>query len=1006
MQRIARPAERGFSLVEVIVATAIFVVVLTAALMLYDRSTNTFRRGMEAADTQQNTRVSFDKLLTDLRMAGFDYDRDGFPSAAAGSVWTATRVYSTGDIVVPVIVNGFNYRATTGGTSGASEPTWPTTLGATRVDGGVTWETIEGTSQSQQPDEQIEYVGPSAITFRANLDYNTTPQQGRETPLESPSFPVVTTGNDEIVTYALRSADASKNVQSVQFFADVNASGAPSRTSFPGGNPERQITIPSVDLTNANPPYTLHRFTLANDGSVVSSPVAENIRSLNFFYFQDTQGLVPLEDLSTTPVAFPSGSATLGGSGQYDPATPATLIPWRTMRTRVRAVRVELVGMSDQPDPAYTDTDAVVAARNFRKYRLETLIVPRNIGKRGLREFDTLPPGAPFLQSACFGHCGVAKLTWQAPSTGGAVEQYAILYDTDLVGGFATTLVVSATNEAYVVLPSPNTTYYFAVQALNGYGVSPESNMLSGTPLNRTKPSAITDINFASSPSGVQLTWQKPVTNDADTLTCVPSGSLTEGIPAQENIRYRIYRSTGDPMFTANAGNRIWDETSTGTDLAPNAGTGTVTFTDSTAANCVNYYYRVEATDLCTENPSLNASGGFTGLSDIYPAAGSSGIPANNEPASPTQPMPPASLEALPSSACDATDCVINLQWPRVLTDTASNPLAVDEYVIRRQKKLVSVNVGAPFDTSSFGHSETTTPTVGYTDNVPAPDGTTFDKYEYTVYAMNCSERSNPSPTVTYPCPYSGGTPIIGVPGVLEGNGDFGSPFLVFGSPTFSISSILGAVNVTATVYLGGTQIEGPYSRTGPGNIAISTDPVDDGTVYSVIFQFQDAGACAITRTVYFTGSSSNCCLAIRNVDARSSIDIVTVTVRNQCSTNVTMNTSGSVRMQFLHSNPPFPNPGGRTKLNVIHYPKTGGGTTPATVLDAKDDDGGVKSHNASDAATVDYTIEAGTDYSFGFDFSKALNANSSPIEDLCISYGAGPVVCKVIDNGAGTTCP
>ena len=152
------------------------------------------------------------------------------------------------------------------------------------------------------------------------------------------------------------------------------------------------------------------------------------------------------------------------------------------------------------------------------------------------------------------------------------------------------------------------------------------------------------------------LTWQKPTTNESGTLSCVPSGGLTEGIPAQENIKYRIYRSTGDPMFTADPDtNMIWDESSPGSDLAYDPGSGTVTFIDSTAANCVNYYYRVEATDLCGDDASLNF-GGATGVSEIYPAAGSAGVAVRNEPAIPPKPAPPTALEALPTSNCDAKD--------------------------------------------------------------------------------------------------------------------------------------------------------------------------------------------------------------------------------------------------------------------------------------------------------------------------------------------------------------
>lgn len=61
----------------------------------------------------------------------------------AANSWSVQRAASTavalGDVVRPAAANGFVYRATTAGTTAAGLPTYPTVIGQTVVDGGVTW---------------------------------------------------------------------------------------------------------------------------------------------------------------------------------------------------------------------------------------------------------------------------------------------------------------------------------------------------------------------------------------------------------------------------------------------------------------------------------------------------------------------------------------------------------------------------------------------------------------------------------------------------------------------------------------------------------------------------------------------------------------------------------------------------------------------------------------------------------------------------------------------------
>lgn len=56
------------------------------------------------------------------------------------SVWQASHAYGTGDIVIPTSRTGHRYIVTTGGTSGATEPSWSKERDATVVGGTVTWE--------------------------------------------------------------------------------------------------------------------------------------------------------------------------------------------------------------------------------------------------------------------------------------------------------------------------------------------------------------------------------------------------------------------------------------------------------------------------------------------------------------------------------------------------------------------------------------------------------------------------------------------------------------------------------------------------------------------------------------------------------------------------------------------------------------------------------------------------------------------------------------------------
>lgn len=88
--------------------------------------------------------------LTNEVAAGLGYATGGVNVGAvtrtktAANSWTVQRAASTayalGDVVRPAAANGFIYRATSAGSTAAGLPTYPTIMGQTVVDGGVTWE--------------------------------------------------------------------------------------------------------------------------------------------------------------------------------------------------------------------------------------------------------------------------------------------------------------------------------------------------------------------------------------------------------------------------------------------------------------------------------------------------------------------------------------------------------------------------------------------------------------------------------------------------------------------------------------------------------------------------------------------------------------------------------------------------------------------------------------------------------------------------------------------------
>ena len=86
----------------------------------------------------------------------------------AYTAWQASNSYAVGNIVRASTVQDFGlvFQCTTAGTSGSTQPAWPTLIDSTIVDGGVTWTAISAVY------EDLSVLAPNAIIelFQLHLD--------------------------------------------------------------------------------------------------------------------------------------------------------------------------------------------------------------------------------------------------------------------------------------------------------------------------------------------------------------------------------------------------------------------------------------------------------------------------------------------------------------------------------------------------------------------------------------------------------------------------------------------------------------------------------------------------------------------------------------------------------------------------------------------------------------------------------------------------------------------
>jgi prepilin-type N-terminal cleavage/methylation domain-containing protein len=739
--------ESGFTLAEMLIAMAIFIIAATVAFLLYDNAQRSFKKGEEATEQQQVTRVAFDKLISDLRMAGFNYNPTGHPN---------------------------------------------------------------------RPDEQIEGAWATAVTLRADFDAEDPTQNATpETTLATGSpFSVVSTGNDEIVTYALAKDAGGVGGETLTFFADKDS---PRNTST------EQIDVNNVALTSQNdPPYILYRISLDSTGAAVKEPLADNIKLLAFTYY-DANGAVV-------------NPANMGGS-------EATAN--KANRAKVRRVTVDVVGMTPNDEIGYTDSgDAITATQKRRKFDLISDVEPRNLGMVGAADPDNTPPTTPTGLGSCQGHCGGLLLTWNPNPATEAVSLYNIKYGTSAAS--LTSLTTSAASPAYIPGLSDASTYYFAIQAQDAAGnksnwtanIGPISLSSNTTPLQVQ--------NLAASPAGTQinLSWD-PVGENTDAGASAAVGGCDPNRPTRRDSGgYKVYRKKNPSgAFTVPGG-----EDSSFVSLSN-------TYSDSGAVLCATYGYRVAGID-----------GGCSAPLEGAPSSmASAATSATDEAAKPTG-----------GTAQIITGNHSQLSWNPVTQDTASptpHTIAIERYNL--YDALVDTALGetpssVTYVLTSTGQLTCSTPTTCIHNNGGASNTATRTRWYKVAAATDCSSPFDEgllSDPFELKCNFSG-TPVFTTP-TNGANVTAGTTSVALdvsgGSSTYTSASF------TATPLSGGPAIvigtDNTWSSSSP-NFSVNWNATGLSGNYRLDAVVTQADGCARSVSINITLIAPvACCLSITSAN-------------------------------------------------------------------------------------------------------------------------------------------
>jgi type II secretory pathway component PulJ len=583
---------------------------------------------------------------------------------------------------------------------------------------------------SKLADEQIEGAWESAVFVRGDFD------NLREDNRDSATFPIITTGNDEIVGYVLRKADNSLNTIPLTIIADLTPTVRDaiytSQNSIANEETRTVMVAASKISEQDDPPYRLERVTFAEDtGLPKYEVVADNIFRLSFRYMEDNVTLQPV-DFDTA----------VGGANNE-----------RDERAKIRRIEINLTGMTDRPDLGYKDETVYDPAvpeftRAHRKFSVTQNIYAPNLGIIGSAHNSTLPLDlpTPTYITACAGHCRTYLISWP-PSSNAAVTMYRLEITAPadgtlgIDGYFANEDVIGTSYEFREpdddIVKNADRTFTFRVAPMAGPIVGAFTTAVARDSLNgvNSVPSDVTTVTAAQAATGInalRVNWD-PVTTNTGVVTeasCISAGTVsgTSAPSSPWNGKAvdlgpaRVYRTrftgtnTGadvglsDDITDLEIGELINQSSEGG-------------FVDKTAAPCSSYFYRVKACDLCdVRSPNL---------SEPMAEPASFSLDAGVVPAQPEKPTPVGDV----SFAAGLWS--VKLHWSPVTRTNGDDQAAVSHYVVQRYRRLG--NSGnwnlEPAETQHIYDG-----TESETDTAPGNSGGQSASYRYTVKAVyDCS---------------------------------------------------------------------------------------------------------------------------------------------------------------------------------------------------------------------------------------------------------------------------